>query len=450
MRASFRSSFSRKRFGIYQQKSIRTRFPSGDAENGLLLESEEQLHEEAYTWASAILGYGVHYTRQRLYGTLLPSISMFPVVPEFGEDLHNMFQSQDVSALEQAFHKGDVHPSTRDSSGNSLYHACHPSTFTMNRLTRFKVAAYYGRSDFCQLLAQLGIKVDINDVGALPLEWTKFSFFESLSSSRVTDIWRFFTQEVQLLEMRRFEAWSMLYLPLETIVWIWRNRKDVFFGQDTSRLIHLCLRRLLYGLVDPTLRTSAACCLSGEFANEFRTSLIEGSMDFLACLFADEYLFFRSHHSASYDSYETGDIFLDLIAKVGIDSAKACIMMEIEYYRAGHLLVLEEWEGDLPNRRLVFGDNPGVRQKLGWEWVYEEEEAGYLVVNEYRSMAADFGWADSFPFSRVAWKREMFGDETLRRQHNIRFERRSAAKVRKELARMGLKQSRKMPGSWVD
>jgi hypothetical protein len=113
---------SLKRFGIHRQEITRTKQKSRDATNTSSLQDEDELHEEVYLWACRILGTGIRWSRRHLYGKVSSSMSTYPVVANFPSTVWNIMEKGEVSNLEQAFRKGELHPYTRDDSGRSLYY----------------------------------------------------------------------------------------------------------------------------------------------------------------------------------------------------------------------------------------------------------------------------------------------------------------------------------------
>jgi hypothetical protein len=122
MRTITRWSPSFARFGIHRQEITRTKRRTRDASNKSSLQDEDELHEEVYLWACRILGTGIRWSRRYLYGTVSSSISTYPVVDVFKFSVVDIMTNGKVSDLEQAFRKGGLHPYTRDSRGESLYH----------------------------------------------------------------------------------------------------------------------------------------------------------------------------------------------------------------------------------------------------------------------------------------------------------------------------------------
>jgi hypothetical protein len=209
------------------------------------------------------------------------------------------------------------------------------------------------------------------------LSWGAFN-----KPSKITSIVRLFAQEpYSMATMDTIKHRDYLCLPPETSVWLWKNRTKIFYGQDTSGLFKICLGTLVWGLSDRRHRSSAVRYLEDEYANEFRTSLMEGSLEFLECLFTEIV------HTNTVDGYEIGATFLCLIRKFGVD-VDACISKVLEP-QAGKLFSHYTMRVSIPDRRQVVEHVTDSGWKLGWEWVYEKEQPGYLLVSQYSSLAAD-------------------------------------------------------------
>jgi hypothetical protein len=133
---------------------------------------------------------------------------------------------------------------------------------------------------------------------------------------------------------------------------------------------------------------------------------------------------------------DIGQTFLDLLEALEID-IEACARVVMENSVGGVLYL----RGN--HRRLVFEQAPECSWRLGWEWVHDEEASGYLVVSEFVKLT--MYWWSIGDYAWTTWY------DVYALEPNPRFQRRQAAKARKELARLGLKQQprSRMPGSWI-
>jgi hypothetical protein len=310
-----------------------------------------------------------------------------------------------------------------------------------------KEAASQHRGDVCQLLGQLGVKADPDFSGKHPVSVLSY-YDRPYATSQIIDIIRFFTQEAYVTD--DVNTLEYVYLPVGVLVWAWRNREEIFYGQDTSLLGERCIFGLVCQLHHPVYSSLAAKYLKGEFAPLLEKWILEyyGLPRFLF-----PYWPWRWRRTSAH-GYEAGELWLEIVAGMGIDIAE----YSSKAMREGPIIFPSHVESE-PSRKVVFDYTPGVGWRLGWEWEYDKELAGYLVASEFSGLAADTYKAGEVGFTifgesvdslSEGWPWESFRvrDEW---QQTARFDRRNAAKARKELARMGLKQSRsKMPGSWIE
>ncbi|EUC50361.1 hypothetical protein COCMIDRAFT_1080 [Bipolaris oryzae ATCC 44560] len=110
--------------------------------------------------------------------------------------------------------------------------------------------------------------------------------------------------------------------------------------------------------------------------------------------------------------------------------------------------LLRAWPFD---KRVVFQTLETGEWELGFEWALDEEACGYLLISEYQSLTIEDGDDDGprsmeWPFCEREWG--LFISEWNERKSKwcLRYERRRAAKARKQRARNG----QKMPGAWVN
>jgi hypothetical protein len=293
------------------------------------------------------------------------------------------------------------------------------------------------------------VKSDANFHGDYPLCTILVPFDPYSTASASINTIRLLLQEPDLTEyVDILRGRGMMTLPVETLIWIWRNRTDVFGGQDMSALEVVYVRSLLNQLHVTESRPLTIEYLMGEFACTLSNGVINGSFPFLEDLFHANMQWYCPTRS-----FELGEVFLDIVRGVGVDFIE-CISKELGKYPEGIMVPIHI---DIhAARKIHFGYTPGVGWRLGWEWLFDEKEPGYMVISMYSALAANSPsnssfWDledDGFP---IATPRELEWTFEEHRCAQDRFARRSAAKARKELARMGLKQPRgKMPGSWIE
>lgn len=141
------------------------------------------------------------------------------------------------------------------------------------------------------------------------------------------------------------------------------------------------------------------------------------------------------------ESIPAGEKFIALLAFWGCD-VEACIRMELEALEDGCLTVDEKHP--MP-RKVVFTGDRHQGWSLGWEWAYDFQNIGYGLVSEYSNLAADVDLVREWPFYD-----QIYGSRSLAGRRMQRFNRRMAAKARKEQTRLGQKKTRsKMPGAWL-
>jgi hypothetical protein len=110
-----------ERLGLYRRKSLRRihsaawRKPSG---------SEEEIffQDDKIFLAWRLIGYGLVWTRNRSYGKVFPSLSVFPVVETFNGKVDDLIQLGEHHDFQRFLSTGAVHPFSRDPEGKSLLH----------------------------------------------------------------------------------------------------------------------------------------------------------------------------------------------------------------------------------------------------------------------------------------------------------------------------------------
>lgn len=116
-----------ERFGFKRQKIQRTlrttqvgRYGSKKSDQEIFLQ-EENIH----SWAAVWIGYGIRCSRVRPYGSILPSLTTYPVVSFYSSEIHTLINNGTVFEIQKAFYTGVVHPFTRNASGQTLLHVCY-------------------------------------------------------------------------------------------------------------------------------------------------------------------------------------------------------------------------------------------------------------------------------------------------------------------------------------
>jgi hypothetical protein len=105
----------RKRI-IKYMRGYNSRSKSQEAEDDLIiLESYE-----TSLW-SRVLGFGCHWGQQYPYGSIIPSLRVYPVI----QTLHiyyDLIASGSIQEIQQSFSSGVLHPLMVDTSGLTLLH----------------------------------------------------------------------------------------------------------------------------------------------------------------------------------------------------------------------------------------------------------------------------------------------------------------------------------------
>jgi hypothetical protein len=230
---------------------------------------------------------------------------------------------------------------------------------------------------------------------------------------------------------------------IETTQWLWINAALVFHGTELIKL----RARLLHTLIFrhncsrfPDSDTEIYQVLTKLMDKDMVAEYLKGTYAILLVIF---------WQGTSVDSKRRGDFYLSLLATLHLD-VETCVAKELEHYPGG-LIVADPGYG--LKRRLIFEKDEVQRPTLKWEWVYDSYALGYHVVFEFCALTNDtsFVWGPlEWPFHECYCQEdpvEYF--ERLELNKSKRFDRRTAAKARKERARTGQKRSRsKMPGTW--
>jgi hypothetical protein len=258
----------------------------------------------------------------------------------------------------------------------------------------------------------------------------------------VIDTTRFFLQDYDLADSRSFieDSYMIKYLSMQVSLWLWENRAEFTYGQLTSTLELFCVRRFVAELQDPDKVPFVIKYLKGDMASALRNGLLRAPSQILKALYTKDELKDELWSPNSSFSFDIGRTFLDLLTTLDIDIG-ACAM-EVFGNSLGGMLYLDN--KFIRSRWLVFEQTAEYGWRLGWDWLLNQEASGYLVVSEFEELSLHWNFAEyMYNISLRRWK-------AILSHQNARFERRQAAKARKELARMGLKKPQsRMPGSWI-
>jgi hypothetical protein len=109
-----------RRFGIHQRKSIRQTIIAKDQSDKTGRTSNE-VTLASYEVIWALLGYGVHWSKDYPYGSISPSLRVFPVIQDF-DAYHDLIVDGTIQKIQQAFVSGTLHPFSKNQAGHTLLH----------------------------------------------------------------------------------------------------------------------------------------------------------------------------------------------------------------------------------------------------------------------------------------------------------------------------------------
>lgn len=116
-----RSAF--ERLGLYRRKVIRYQDQRIEDSEGNFKSYKRDIlwtaDEVSAVWK--FLGFGMTFTQQHPYGSILPSLRTYPVV-ELAGGVFDMVQSESVQQLQARISYGVLHPFMRTATGVSLLH----------------------------------------------------------------------------------------------------------------------------------------------------------------------------------------------------------------------------------------------------------------------------------------------------------------------------------------
>lgn len=264
----------------------------------------------------------------------------------------------------------------------------------------------------------------------------------SLGGSESINTCRFLLKHARLTGYPNWERWRwMRKVEFGLIEWLWKSGSVYMYGEDIANLNSFCMKYSLVKLHDPIMRYSAVTFLRKTMIPDIIQQHGLESFDWLVALF-DEWA-----STSELDSFKVGKAFIDILLDIDVD-VESFFKEYFENYPA------RTWISPFcPNRRIVFDYAEEQGWTLGWKWVYDAQDPGFLVLSEFTIMVADayLGVENEWPFDTV--DTSLLYPDIARRgpKSENRFSRRMSAKARKELKRTGQRRVRsKMPGSWVN
>jgi hypothetical protein len=222
---------------------------------------------------------------------------------------------------------------------------------------------------------------------------------------------------------------DVFWFDADEAQWVWQKIPELHTGEDLRSIQRMIIRDFWSGLVNANNQSSHGARLPDISMDEDILSEIQyGRCQILEAMFL--------LCSDSMFSYIVGTRFLDWLVSLDLDP-ELCV--------ASELANLEKSSKTLNYKRIVFERDWEQKWILGFEWVFDHKAPGYTLVSEYTAMIFERDWdGQKWPFCERDYK----SDWRLKVCSAL-FNRRMAAKERKDRARLGQKQPRsRMPGAW--
>lgn len=110
-------------FGITQHKTISYIRRGHERSYDTSAESQHTVCEtrEFLIWWR-VFGFGRRWEFQYPYGSILPSLSVHPIVKYFDNDVHMLIDTGSIQDIQRYFATGELHPFTRNIHGQTLLH----------------------------------------------------------------------------------------------------------------------------------------------------------------------------------------------------------------------------------------------------------------------------------------------------------------------------------------
>jgi hypothetical protein len=246
------------------------------------------------------------------------------------------------------------------------------------------------------------------------------------------------------------EQFYCMSTNLDATEWLWVNAafaahrpNHVGYRIEIAQALVRC-----YCLDESRLDDAVNWMLVEWFNTEMVQLYVEGHYTLLPGAFM--------YTQSSIESSCAGWAFLQLLTRLGLDM-DTCVQRELQGFSKSFLVYDD---AGLERQRTVILEklqdgNPVLR----WEWAYDLLAPGYHLVFEFNALAGDANpyWAMSeWPFKQFHWQ-DHDNDDLAKVRYNFtapqqlaRWNRRAAAKGRRERARLGQKRFRSgMPGAWI-
>lgn len=228
------------------------------------------------------------------------------------------------------------------------------------------------------------------------------------------------------------------------------NRNILHVRRDAAILTEFCIRQLVLLLHKPSTRKDAFAILKKFLISsstqptrpESTNWLLE--MDWLDALFEPlpQFDFFVSRFLgkplSQFKSFDLGKVFIDRLLALDVDVKSFMAKQQEKYPKS---------KGDRtdcdPQHDVIFDYIEGRGWILGFEWRYDVQDPGFLVVSEYSIMATE-----ARDINLRHWP---YATKNFIRPTTKRIDRRMSANARKELKQTSKRRFRnKMPGSWIN
>lgn len=237
---------------------------------------------------------------------------------------------------------------------------------------------------------------------------------------------------------------SALSLQDPLVRWLWK-RAPLFYDDIETKELRL-------GILFKTWECMAGAghldlCGLPHFLATDRTNLLQALISTVSLR-----MVFKSPRHGCYDSFEKGKIWLRFLSELGVDIGDY-LGEQVKRYThrsLGTYLIFDSGSNYHLPRRLLIDCSIYNEWSLGWEWVFDAQSPGYLVVSEFSAIAtAEIDTLHFWPFSDTVYDWSFEVEERLWRIGE-RFDHKLAKKTQKELrwARKRMPRS-KMPGSWI-
>lgn len=109
--------------GVTRRKVVRyLNYQQNDTAPGTSTRKQDILSEmNELCWVSTLLGWGLTWTCRSSYGTIAPSISVYPIVSDIFGTFSGLM-NEDIGVIQHKISSGTIHPYVRLADGFSLLH----------------------------------------------------------------------------------------------------------------------------------------------------------------------------------------------------------------------------------------------------------------------------------------------------------------------------------------